>query len=116
MKDKRRLEEFSESEIDEFIRQRPQEIIEHLESMSEVYIDAAYLAKRTDMFRYYHEQVVKRIKSLLIPVPEEKFDEFVAHWWRILKDYQSGKMAGQLTNLIKTMLKEYDNLREGKEE
>jgi len=56
---------------------------------------------------------LKERESLLIPIPEEKLNEFVAHWWRILKDYQSGKMAGQLTNLIKTMLEEYDELKEG---
>ena len=111
MKDKRRLEEFSESEIDEFIRQRPQEIIEHLESMSEVYIDAAYLAKRTDMFRYYHEQVVKRIKSLLTPVPKEKEDELVRRYKILFHDVSEANIEP----LIRKLIKAWDNLCEGKE-
>jgi len=60
--------------------------------------------------------VVEQIKVRLQPVPEKKLNEFAAHWWRILKDYQSGKMAGQLTNLIKAMLEEYDTLKESSDE
>ena len=72
------------------------------------------LGKSNDFVERLKREGIKVIEILPEPVPEAKMKEFVAHWWRILKDYQSGKMAGQLTNLIKTMLEEYDMLKEEK--
>ena len=53
------------------------------------------------------EQAYSQIKSLLTPVPTDMLDEFVWHW--IFKEIDF-----DYDDLI-DMLKEYDNLREGKE-
>jgi len=59
----------------------------------------------------------EQIKSLLTPVPEEKLKDFIYRKAFILSDqfkhWQDKKYASQ--NFISDLLRDYDNLREGKE-
>ena len=54
----------------------------------------------------------KRIKSLLTPIPEEKLNELIEKWAHIMETHND---LWSIEDRVKELLKEYDNLREGKE-
>jgi len=72
------------------------------------------LGKKIDIpiWQEKDEQAYSQIKSRLTSVPEEKKNEFVEKWARIMEAHND---LWSIEDRVKELLKEYDNLREGKE-